>query len=98
MSSGCFSLPLSCDPFIGGFLHPRGVSSQVLGFVLLNPQAWLMFREVPSLAVWEWEEKVAQTVLLLAEANLSPTSPCETSLASQVGGMLGWAMLDFTQT
>lgn len=57
-----------------------------------------MFREVPSLGVWEWEEKVAQTVLLPAEANLSPTSPCETSLASQVGGMLGWAMLDFTQT
>lgn len=57
-----------------------------------------MFREVPSLAVWEWEEKVAQTVLLPAEANLSPTSPCETSLASQVRGMLGWAMLDFTQT
>lgn len=60
------------------------VSSQVLGFVFLNPQALILFREVPSLAVWEGET-LALTGLLPAEVDVGPTRFYKTSLVQVVG-------------
>lgn len=62
----CPVIPLSVLTFI------PWVSSQVLGFVLLNPQTEILFREAPGLAVWEGET-LAVTGLLPAEVDIGPT-------------------------
>lgn len=72
MSGDCFILLLSWVPLLGSS-SPLwvGVSSQVLGFAIRNPQAQMVFREVPNLAVWEWK-KVALTGLLPPAADVDP--------------------------